>query len=204
MADQTTENLYAAEANKQIAKIAQYRSQKDWNNVSNTNGTTLRSLANKVCSFPCYEASRLSQKLPQKWIDRVWNVNESIVKSDDPDAASWEILESGTNWRIVRQVNNMKWPVWPRELVFAQIRVDRDTGSYLVMYSVKHPSAPLKPSEFVRGTMHTNVYAFEQEENHTRASKITQIDPAGDLPVWLVTKYTDKLTHMLNKIDSEK
>lgn len=206
MADQTPDAIYKAEAIKQVNKLHILRGQQGWTKltlVSPPNGSKLCKLDNNVCAFPCYEASLQSKKTANHWIDRVWNVNEKIVKSDDIDAASWEILESGTNWRIVRQVNNMKWPIWPREVVFAQIRLDCDAGSYLVMYSVNHPKAPLRPNDFVRAHMHTNIYAFEQKDGHVYASKTSQIDPAGDLPVWLVTKYTDKLTHMLNRIESE-
>jgi len=192
---------YQAIAEQQIAKVDFELSRNDW--VLDTLVPGLIHRNNGVCPIPLYHVTTTSKKPVKQWIDRVWNVNEAVVKSDDVDAESWKILESGNNWRIVRQVNNLKWPIWQRELVFAQIRVDKEDASYLVMYSVQHPKAPLIPDTYVRAHMHTNVYGFKNQDGLTLASKTTQIDPAGLIPVSVVTKYTDKLTHMLNKINSE-
>lgn len=201
--EQVPTNKYLEQAELEIQKVETMMLEKDWMPVSNANGTSLESKNIKVCSIPHYRAIRKSKKPAQTWIDRVWKVDESIVKSDDKDALSWTIIEEGNNWRIVRQVNNMMWPIWSRELVFFQGMFERNGCYYLVMYSVNHANAPLKPKEFVRAHMHTNVYRFEERDGYTHASKTTNVDPCGNIPVSLVTRYTDKLTHMLNKIDAE-
>jgi hypothetical protein len=200
------DQTYTGVANGIITTVLEKIGQKDWRLISDQNGTTLESKSYlNVCLMPCYRARRPKiQKSPTNLLGRVWNINKKIVMQDDPDVTDWEVLEEGKGWRIIWQKMKLPFPIWPRDIVYVQTMVDHGDSTYLVMYSTTHPKAPEDPTQFVRSQMHTNVFGFQKRgDGLTDGFKVTQIDPAGSIPTWVVNMFTGKLTGMLNKIADE-
>ena len=108
--------------------------------------------------------------------------------SSNPNISDFEILEENEFFKVRRIEHKMPWPIYPRETVFTQHKIEEidEHGNdlvWLVGYSVNHNKAPYKSKENVRTDVHMSVYKFRQiSPNKTEVSRVAQVDPCGLIP----------------------
>ncbi|XP_071050122.1 START domain-containing protein 10-like isoform X2 [Onthophagus taurus] len=90
-------------------------------------------------------------------------------------------------------------PVKNRDFVLQRSWLDLGTEKYIFNHSVEHKSYPSKKG-FVRGiSILTGFLLRRQENNSCLLGYVTQTDPRGKLPSWLVNKITQKFAPKIVK-----
>jgi hypothetical protein len=192
-----TDGLTALNHAKQLIK------ENDWSNRGTHDGILMESKAFPDKSpIPCYRFSCASTKTIDELIECPWNVTEKVLKEDDPSVAKWEIIEKNNenNCRVITMINNMPWPLYPREIVIGQMVVKEPDANWMVSWSVQHEKVPLQPNTYVRAQVHVSVYGFVKDTT-TECSKmyrLSMIDPCG-LPAWVVDLFAKKQMKPLAK-----
>ena len=173
----------------------------DWTFDSNIGDVRLEKKYYPQCSIPYYKCSALaSNKNPDELFSKVWDVDEAKMKSIDKEIESWKIIESGENFRVVLQRNNLPWPIYPRETIIVQASMHEANENWFVTYSLDdHPLAP-KNSNYVRAKIHLNCFGFVKQGNDTIIHKQTLVDPCGMIPSFVITNYSHKMVNMVNYI----
>jgi hypothetical protein len=197
---------YFEQAAKVLKRVNEIRTDKsqDWQEVVGSDGKGGAELYKKdypdICPTPCY-LTRATFKQPlAKMVARIWDMTEAKAKVNDPKLTMWTEVEKGENWKVCSQHNTMGWPVWPRHTVFAQVRFDEPGKTQLVAFSVNHKKAPVDESTHVRAHVHLSVYTFVDNKNGTTTvSRMTQVDPRGDVPTWIVNMYAKNQVNMFNQ-----
>ncbi len=182
-----------------------------WEHVVTTDGTELyKKEMPEVCPIPCYLARTVIKKPLQTMIDKLWLIDENGTKSNDPSVREWKEIEKTETHKVCSQYNKMGQFIWDRHVVYAQVKIaDAETGStYLVAFSVTHPSTPFDEKNYVCGYVHMSVFEFKKDTkdesgNSTVVTKLAQIDPCGDLPVSVVNMFASTQIDMFNRWKKE-
>lgn len=140
--------------------------------------------------------------------DYIWGINdEKQAKQNDPTIKSWELVESGRNhdWKIISQVNNVV-PyvftafVWPRQIVFKQIRIVEKNTIWIIGFSVQHPKCPWNDKKYVRGNLEFSAYSFTNiGPNATSVMGFEHIDPCGWVSESIVNTPVSRIVNMFKK-----
>jgi hypothetical protein len=174
-----------------------------WKLISNITGTKLYEKDRKdVCPLPCYLVETDIKQEKDVLVGKVWDVNEDGAKLNDPKILTWEEVDvdKSAGWKICSQKNSAGWPVWPRQFIFAQTKIEEKDTTYLVAHSVVHSDVKVDEKKYVRGNIHLSVYAFKDNgDKTTNVWRITQVDPCGNIPHWLVKMYSANLADMFNR-----
>jgi len=165
----------------------------DWTLEADEEGVLMESKEFPEKSYvPCYRLTCTCTKSIDELFKYVWDVDEKSLQKDDPDVLKWDIIQSGRSWRIATMINDMPWPLSPREVVIMQIIFRDAEGNWLVSYSIPHEKIPIQ-DEYVRATVHISVYGFITEtDNLSRIWRVSMINPAGDIPAFIVKLFADK------------
>ena len=194
------ENSYHTTAHSLLETAKLYLYQPNWNFVLEKSGTLLESRDfPDTCSIPCYRVSTTIKKQKDDLCSRIWDISQQSARIDDPDITSLTIIETGPNHKIRRQTNHMPWPLWPRETVSVQVRIDEGDTTWFVGYSIDHPDV-VQTDAYVRTNVHMSVYEITMlDPNSTRVRRVVQLDPCGDIPTFLVTSQTGKMVDAINR-----
>lgn len=188
-------SIYQIKAYELLIKTKQLLTQTDWNLISVTNGITLESKSfPDICAVDCFRSNGYVNQKPEFLCNEIWNENEKILKEKDPDIVEWKMVESGENYKVFSQVNQMPWPLWSRQACCVQVKIKENDCYWILAFSVEHAKVPQRPDTFVRPIIHMSTYKFENEGNGTRVYRIGHIDPSGYIPVSVVNMYASKLT----------
>lgn len=175
----------------------------DWDivkDIDEDNATSLEKKKFQKFNLPHYRLSTMVNLPRENVVEIIWNATETSAKVDDPEIKSYQILHEEDNFRVRRQINRLKWPCWPRETVIAQHRFDTSDSTWLVGFSINCPSVPEKPSKYVRSSLSISCYRYhELGPNQTQVERITNIDPNGDIPGWVITSQTGKMVNAFNR-----
>lgn len=179
---------------------------------------TLQSKEMPSSSIPIYKVvGEYQKKYPETLIKEIWEVSSlADAQKNDPKVTSWRLLDHGIysdadndqhySWRVIEQTNSMIWPIWPRHTVFAQVRIDdRDSDpqtTYLISYSIDHPNAQTLPDHVINN-VHYSVYEYISTPEKVRVSRVTHIDPCGNIPTSLIKLYSNKLVDLFLSWKSE-
>lgn len=170
-----------------------------WNHLSTVDNTDLYSIdLNNQCSIPCYMVKTNINKPQEELINKIWLGTLESVKKYDDLIQSFEVIEKGDNWKIVSMVNSLPWPLWPRQLVYYQMKIIEGNTTYLISYSIDHDSIPYETDRYVRAKVCFSVYEFIDNNDHTVVTRMTQIDPCGNLPQLVIEMFSGKLVNMFN------
>ena len=193
-----SQNPYAKQAHKIMGHASILLSQTDWNLISDNNGVMLESKSfPEICPVSCFRADAIIENNSEFLSNCIWNQTEEDVKNKDTDVLSWEILDEGPDWKVFRQINRMPWPIWSREVVCAQVKVQKEDTTWIVMFSVNHQAAPRQDNQYVRAVIHQSIYKFIKEDNKTHVWKLSHIDPSGNIPAFVIDLYANKLAQVL-------
>lgn len=207
------ENKYLAAGSEVLRQAKDYLSQPDWTHISkNKNGTILKKKdLPEISSIPCYLVETMINKPVNDLVSKIWDVDEMIVKKNDPEITSWKQIESGTgsskaksgnggSWKVCQQTNSAPWPIWPRELAFSQVKIVEDDTVWLVAFSVDHPLVPLRDKEFVRAHIFMSIWCFTPENGLTMVRRIVHVEPRGLIPTWVVNATVNKHVDIIEKL----
>jgi hypothetical protein len=189
---------------------------KHWEYVLEKENCTLHRRPRDGSTVPCFLVETSFKKPKQDVLKNIWgdSFKEEDAKKNDPKLIDWRVVEKEDNktgeasceasceasWKVISQHNKMGFPIWPRQITFAQTRIDQDNKTYLVAYSVNHPSAKVDTSKYVESIICISVYCFtDNGDKTTSVWRITQADPCGNVPVWLINLYAGNLVDMFNK-----
>lgn len=188
------QNKYMVSAVEVLRKAKEYLGQKDWTQVSKKEDwTVLKKKSFNISQIPCYILESVTHKPAQELVSKIWDVNEEIVKKNDHEIASWQEIEKGPNWKVCNQTNSAPWPIWPRELVFYQAKIQDNNTTWLVASSIEHPNVPLRDTQYVRANVIMSIWGFTPiDQNKTKVCRIMHVEPKGDIPVFLVTSTVNK------------
>jgi hypothetical protein len=196
-------NQYEQKAFDILSKAKTLMNQSDWTTVSNENNVLLQKKDfPEVCSTSCFRVSTHIKKPMNGLVDNIRLSTEETEKQDDPDVLEWSVIETGSNYRVIRQVNKMQWPIWNREVLYVEnyLREAEDTIS-IVAYSIDHNLVPVQSNQYVRPILHMSVYRFLEctDGKTTHVTKITHMDPGGYIPASVVNMYADRMANTINK-----
>jgi len=155
-------NQYEQKAFEILSKAKNLLNEFDWTTVSNVNSVLLQQKDfPEVCSTSCFRVSTHVKKPMNELVDNIRLSTEESEKQDDPDILEWSVVETGSNYRVIRQVNKMQWPIWDRESVYVEnyLREAEDTIA-VVAYSIDHKLLPVQSNKYVRPIIHMLVYRF--------------------------------------------
>jgi hypothetical protein len=196
-------NPYHTQGQKVLALTKKYLSQYDWTHVyTNDNGTSLKKKVFKHTPFPCFISEATINKPFEELVKRKWLVNELVVKNDDPEIKSWYIVDSGDEWKVCHQINNCPWPIWSRELVFAQVKIVDGTTVWLVAFSVDRSDVKIDQNNNVKAVILMSVWSFTPiSKNQTKVQRIVHVDPKGLIPAFLVDSTVDKHIKIIDNLN---
>jgi hypothetical protein len=178
----------------------------NWKLVSALEGITIERkplLGNSIDCFRAYGMVNADQK---ELADIIWNKYNDMdsIKSSDSDISDYRIVDNiDSNTRICYQVNNLQWPLWPRESVYLQLRVIRDNATYIYMYSIETDAVPQQPDKFVRANINISAYVLIPCHSGCTVYRIAHIDPSGSLPVGIINSYASKTGGMIKHLQKK-
>lgn len=152
----------------------------------------------ETCRFAAYRTKSTFKKPKEEMIGKIWGINEAGAKKNDPKVTHWKIVEEDTvnGWKVIEQEVAMGMMISHRHVVFCQARVDEGNKTYLVAYSVDHPSAPLPRGQVVT-SLHMSVYEYvDNGDGTTTVTRITQVDPNGTIPEFVINMFTGGLVNL--------
>lgn len=193
--------LYNKRANELLEFALKTMQSTEWQQVSEKLGTKLYKLKlPDKCDFPCYMTKTTIDQPKDTVVSKLWNVTEQKTKEWDPKLTSWREVERKDNWKVCSQYNEMGTLIWPRHSVFAQVKLEKENTTYLVAFSVDHPSAPTDKKNFVTTKIHMSVYEYvDNGNNTTNVTRVALVDPCGNIPVWLVELFAGNMVNLFNK-----
>jgi autonomous glycyl radical cofactor GrcA len=192
---------YVVQAQAILKRLNEINSdEQKWQFVVTKEGTSLYKKTYDNCPTPCYLTQTTIAKSKDALLNNIWVMDEKKAKVNDPKLSMWTEVEKGQGWKVCSQHNEMGWPIWPRHIVFAQVRFDDGNVTHLVAFSVKHKKAPVDVATHVEAKLHMSVYRFEQNKDGTTTiNRYAQLDPCGNIPIWLVNMYAANQVDMFNR-----
>ena len=168
--------------------------------------TQKRSLPNS--SIDCFRSYGIVNSTSEELIEFIWNTysNKDSIKIYDPDVAEYNIIieSSDNNTRICHQVNNLPWPILPRESVYLQKKLVHDDAMYILMYSVETNVTPIQADKYVRTNINISAYVLiPQAESGCMVYRIAHVDPAGSIPIGVVNSYASKTANMIRHLQEK-
>ena len=198
-----TNNTYFELATSVLRKAKKYLLE-DWTLISkNENGTILeKKHFPSISSFECYRLNTIINKSKEELVNKIWDVDENIVKKNDPEISSWVQLESGENWKICQQFNNMPMPLYMRELLFTQAKIEEENTTWLVATSIPDHSAKSDhPYWCVRAHIYMSVWGFTTiSPTQTNVCRIIHVEPSGLIPPFVVDATVSKHIKIIEKL----
>ena len=202
-------NGYLPKALYILKNAKKYLSQEElWAHIStNDKGTILKKMEfPSISPIPCFMIECILNKPLLEAISRIWDVKDEDMQQIDHDIVSWEKLASGNDWKVCHQINTAPWPIWPRELVYAHVKIVESDITWLVAYSIKHPNVPLHDNKYVRAEVIMSIWGFTRlgktggDYHKTKVYRIAHIEPRGMIPAWLVTATVSKHVSIVENI----
>lgn len=196
-------NPYEDTARKLLDEARKLKEEQEgWTDVVEKDGTKLQKKDRKdICNLPCYLVSTKIKKSMADLVDKIWGVNEERAKKNDPKLLMWKQVEGYPDWKVCSQYSGMA-PFWPRHMIFAQTKFEEKDGKtvYLVAHSIKHSDVNVDTKTHVEGKLHLSVYEFKDNGDGTTSIwRLTQADPCGSVPHWLINWYATNLVDMFNR-----
>eukprot|EP00005_Dracoamoeba_jomungandri_P012086 CAMPEP_0174263864 /NCGR_PEP_ID=MMETSP0439-20130205/20430_1 /TAXON_ID=0 /ORGANISM="Stereomyxa ramosa, Strain Chinc5" /LENGTH=223 /DNA_ID=CAMNT_0015349475 /DNA_START=28 /DNA_END=696 /DNA_ORIENTATION=- len=199
---------YAELANNAFEKAKHFKDVdlNEWTVEKDSNGSIMYSLENKEDSpFAVYRVeAEIPDKTPSELVDRLWEFEEEEWQQLDSAVKTFEKVEEldfTERAKVVYQVNKVPFPLWNRDTVALWTVFNEDPAYYCVATSCTHPDKPEYPKQYVRNTLVIGMFCFEpSEEGGTKATRIIQIDPQGNIPVSLVSLTATKIHAVLERL----
>lgn len=194
--DQSGES-FINHAKKVLAYALPLFTQNSWVKQLEKNDVVLQKQVLTICSFPAYRVTCKYNLPKEELVDKIWGVDcVEKAKKNDPKLTSWRCISTGSSWKLISQTNSAVWPVWPRHILFSQVRFDEDDHTYLVGSS-EDITTYNDVSGHVTAHLHMSVYDFcDNGDNTTTVDRITLLDPKGSVPVGIVTMYSNNLVDL--------
>jgi len=133
--------------------------------------------------------------------DLQWNMSTEEWRQLDAHLLSRSLVdELSPEVRVYKQTNKLPWPLWNRDSVAVNVREKRADGSFwTVIWSVRHPQAPIDTSQAVETNLHLGAWGFVPVDGqHTRVHRVIQVDPSGNIPAWAVEMNTKQFPSFLS------
>lgn len=190
-------NNYLDTAKQILSETKNCLEEKDWTMMTNQNGIILEK-KEFADTCPCYRISTTIAKPHYELSNNIWQVDESKVMQNEPTVTLWKQLESGDDWKVCLQRNKMQWPIWPREVIFAQTRIEESDTIWLVAHSIEHPMNNLRESQYVTAQIHKSVFGFKDLGNgNTAIYRVAHIDPKGFIPQTFINMFAGNFCKLI-------
>ena len=190
---------YFVAGNKILQTFLKIKNSEEWEYVTTIDSTQLhKNLFPKVCAYPAFRIKTLINKPHTEIFKMIWNINEKDAKIIDPKLISRDVIEEGSNWKIILQYNGGTWPIMTRSFLCFQVEFNIDNKLYIVSKSIDNKNIP-KSEPSIRANIHMGVYELIPiDDKSTEINYIIHIDPCGYIPVWLVEMYSTNFLNMFN------
>lgn len=168
----------------------------DWQTVKQTDNICTQKKFLPESKFACFRSFGTVNSTPPKLMDFVWQLygSSDYIKKHDPEILDYYILETiNENSRICYQINNMPWPIWPRDCIYLQHKyIDNDGIGYIFMYSINTNVNQEQNNKCVRAIIDISAYVFQPYNGWCKVYRIAHINPAGSIPASVVNNYATK------------
>jgi len=180
-----------------------YLTQPKWLTIYNKDGTLVHKKDfNDISSISCFILQKNIAKPKMELVNKIWNVDENIVKKNDPEIKLWKKIEEGDYWKVCYQINSTPFPIWNRDLSFVQTQLEENNIIWLVAYSIEHPNIPLQPNNYVRANIIMSIWKFvEIDKNNTEVTRIIHVEPKGNIPAFFINSSIDKHIKLLENLE---
>lgn len=169
-------------------------SESDWRLEVASGSTYLESKQTYKYPLPYYRVRSIIDLPRERLVNIVWNATYKSASIDDSTIRSLETLIKKENYKIKYQTNDMGFLLWTRETLFVQHKFVEDDVTWLVGYSILHPSVPLQNDVYVRTSLNMSVYKYTAlTPTRTLVQRIVNINPNGNIPASIVKMYSGKL-----------
>jgi len=175
-----------------------------WNKVKEQDGLTLYDKADPKGNDALHLVkSQGSIKAPiQKCFDLINDTSMESRKKWDQDLSFYEVKEQVTDKVLLTHVGvTAPMPVAARDFCAIRCTTQIDGSFYIFGCSIIHSSVPEDSTGmYVRGNiLVSGFYLKPIDDNQTFVANITQVDPAGWIPAWVVNLgKTKALTRLAN------
>lgn len=149
--------------------------------------------------IPCFLASGFVNQTPEKLINEIYHIYDNIdnLKVHNPEVIHYEIIQESDKTRICYHINQLQWPLWPRDLVYLQTVKKEENYCGLYMFSIDSENHPIDNKKYVRTILTLSAYIIKPQNEGSMLHRIIHLDPCGSIPVTLMNKYVDKVTNVI-------
>jgi hypothetical protein len=193
------------QAEEKINIITTLINDNSWQIVSTLEEITIERKPIPGSNIDCFRAHGIVKAEQKELADIIWNKYNNIdnIKAFDFDISDYRIINNIDDCtRICYQVNNLPWPLWPRESVYLQTRIPRDNAIYIYMYSIDSNDILQQPDKFVRANINISAYILTPCDFGCMVYRIVHIDPAGSIPTSLINSYANKTGNMIKHLQT--
>lgn len=177
----------------------------EWEDVNNSNGVNTRRKFLPDSTYACFRSTGIIDRHLDELVEATWKTFDNLENNRqfDADIDQYQIVKNiDENTRLCYQVNKLPWPLWSRDMVYIQHRLEKNGVVYILMYSVDTDSVPRYDDKYVRSTINISAYTFEKSNIGTIINRFVHVEPAGNIPATLVNSYANKtrnlILHLLN------
>jgi len=166
-----------------------------WTHVTEKNGVRMYKYPRPdVSPLPCYWIEATYNKPKDELVNKIWLMDEETAKKYDPKISMWKVVENGDDWKVCSQYINMTWPLYPRHIVYAQVKINEYNVTYLVSFSVDRPDVITDIKTHVRSQVNLSVYAYKDNGNNTTTVwRMLQVNPYCDVPTGLMEYFSNSM-----------
>eukprot|EP01126_Amoeba_proteus_P041349 TRINITY_DN4444_c0_g1_i12.p1 TRINITY_DN4444_c0_g1~~TRINITY_DN4444_c0_g1_i12.p1 ORF type:complete len:247 (-),score=37.02 TRINITY_DN4444_c0_g1_i12:159-794(-) len=168
----------------------------DWELVFDVDGVKLEShLYPQICEgFNCFRSCGYVNATPSQCAEWFWKMKKEDFREIDDSLEFFQSRDVDENTKIEHQVNNLPWPLWPRQSSVILRKKSFDDGSiWIVQTSVENPEVPRDDTTYVRVKIYYSAWGFLDCEGKTKMWRVAHVDPQGNIPSWVVNQFTDKM-----------
>jgi len=152
----------------------------------------------------CFRANGFVNAVPDDLFKYIWDIyhEESGIKKYDNTAIFYQVVGIPKDLvRICYQINNLGWPVWPRDMIYLQtVKTTKNGSKWIYMYSIESGDFPPKPEKYVRAFINISAFGIVPEENGCRVYRLAHVDPSGSIPASVVNSYAEKGGLVINDL----
>lgn len=192
-------------SDEKLDLLVDIMNQTNWEKVSEVDEILTERIFLKGSDIACFRSSSFIKADPTDAANFLLEIyeRESEMKKYYKDVSNYEVVTQIDDMtRICYQINQLPWPLYPRDFVYLQSVKQDDGEIWIYMYSVECDQKP-RQDKYVRGTVNISAYGFITENDGCRVYRLIHVDPAGQIPTAVINNYANETGTMIKALQQE-
>jgi len=161
------------------------------------------------CPISAFKFEGLISASPKTGSDAIFNSDLAMIKRHDPGVLSLEKFGTpAPHINLFIQTNSLPWPIWNRQTVWVMYRrpAEADGSIWIYSWSVRDDKHAVDTNTFVEAKLYTACWGFvpDKASGKTKVVRLIHIDPAGNLPAWVVELNANNLNLVIKDLRNLK